>query len=43
MRILTLELIKAQCRIEPEMTEEDALLELYGNAAEETEHNYCNR
>ena len=43
MRILTLELIKAQCRIEPEMTEEDALLELYGNAAEETVLNYCNR
>lgn len=43
MRILTLELIKAQCRIEPEMTEEDALLKLYGNAAEETVLNYCNR
>ena len=36
MNILTLEQIKAQCRIDPEMTEEDQLLELYGDAAEET-------
>lgn len=43
MNILTLDLIKQQCRIEPEMTEEDSLLELYGNAAEETVLNYCNR
>ena len=37
MNILTLEQIKAQCRIDPEMTEEDSLLELYGDAAEEIE------
>lgn len=43
MNILTLELIKAQCRIEPDMNEEDDLLKLYGNAAEETVLNYCNR
>lgn len=43
MNILTLDLIKQQCRIEPEMSEEDSLLELYGNAAEETLLNYCNR
>ena len=43
MNILTLDIIKQQCRIEPEMTEEDSLLELYGNAAEETVLNYCNR
>ena len=43
MNILTLEQIKAQCRIDPEMTEEDQLLELYGDAAEETVLNYCNR
>ena len=43
MSMLTLDLIKQQCRIEPEMTEEDSLLELYGNAAEETVLNYCNR
>ena len=43
MRILTLELIKLKCRIEPSMTEEDKLLEHYGNAAEETVLNYCNR
>ena len=43
MNILTLEQIKAQCRIDPEMTEEDSLLELYGDAAEETVLNYCNR
>ena len=43
MDILTLEQIKAQCRIDPEMTEEDQLLELYGDAAEETVLNYCNR
>lgn len=43
MNILTLDIIKQQCRIESEMTEEDSLLELYGNAAEETVLNYCNR
>ena len=43
MNILTLEQIKAQCRIDPEMTDEDQLRELYGAAAEETVLNYCNR
>ena len=43
MNILTLDQIKAQCRIDPEMTDEDQLLELYGAAAEETVLNYCNR
>ena len=43
MNILTIDQIKAQCRIDPEMTEEDNLLELYGDAAEETLLNYCNR
>ena len=42
MNILTLEQIKAQCRIDSEMTEEDQLLEIYGDAAEETVINYCN-
>ena len=36
MKYLTLEKIKAQCRIEPDFTDEDTLLEAYGESAEET-------
>lgn len=43
MRILTLDQIKAQCRIEPDFTMEDDLLTLYGNAAENTLLRLCNR
>jgi uncharacterized phage protein (predicted DNA packaging) len=35
MKWITLEQVKAQCRIEPDFTEEDALLTTYGNAAEQ--------
>ena len=35
MKWLTLEKIKQQCRIEPDFTDEDALLASYGNAAEQ--------
>lgn len=35
MKWITLEQVKAQCRIEPDFTEEDALLTSYGNAAEQ--------
>lgn len=43
MKFLTLPDIKAQCRIEPDFTEEDNLLELYGGAAENTLLRICNR
>lgn len=43
MMWLTLSQIKAQCRIEPDFTLEDELLMLYGNAAEETILELCNR
>ena len=36
MKWLTLTRIKAQCRIEQDFTEEDELLEMYGESAEET-------
>lgn len=36
MKWLTLEWIKKQCRIEPGFTDEDGLLEKYGEAAEDT-------
>ena len=36
MKWLQLEQIKAQLRIEPEFTDEDELLEMYGESAEET-------
>lgn len=36
MKWLTLERIKQQCRIEANFTEEDSLLEMYGESAEET-------
>ena len=35
MKWLTLQRIKQQCRIEQDFTEEDELLELYGESAEE--------
>lgn len=34
MTYLTLEDIKRQCRIEPEFTEDDNILEIYGDSAE---------
>lgn len=43
MKWLTLDKIKQQCRIEPDITEEDTLLEDYGESAEETLLNYLNR
>lgn len=43
MKWLTLEQIKQQVRIEPGFTEEDSLLELYGNSAENTVLQYLNR
>ena len=43
MNWLTLEKIKAQCRIEPDFTDEDSLLEMYGDTAEETVLNAMNR
>lgn len=43
MTIITLSDIKAQLRIESELTAEDALLTSYGNSAEETIAQYLNR
>ena len=43
MKWLTLDTIKKQIRIEPEMTMEDDLLEAYGESSEETVLNYINR
>ena len=43
MKWLTIEDIKKQLRIEPGFTDEDMLLESYGEAAEETLLNYLNR
>ena len=43
MKWLTLSKIKQQCRIEPAFTEEDALLEMYGESAEEVLLNHLNR
>lgn len=43
MKWLTLERIKQQCRIEPDFTDEDEILEEYGESAEETLLNYLNR
>ena len=43
LKWLTLERIKQQCRIEPEFTDEDAILTEYGESAEETLLNYLNR
>lgn len=43
MKWLTLDLIKAQLRMEPDFTLEDSLLELYGKSAEEAVLNLCGR
>lgn len=43
MKWLTLEQIKAQCRIESDFTDEDLLLTSYGNSAEGTILNLLNR
>lgn len=43
MKWLNLENIKAQCRIEPDFTDEDELLEMYGESAEEVLLQYLNR
>jgi uncharacterized phage protein (predicted DNA packaging) len=43
MKWLTLERIKQQCRIESDFTEEDSLLEMYGESAEEVLLNHLNR
>lgn len=43
MKFLTLEQIKAQCRIEEDFTLEDTLLTAYGGAAENTLLRTCNR
>ena len=43
MKWLTLYQIKAQLRIEPDFTDEDELLEMYGESAEEVLLQYLNR
>ncbi len=43
MKWLSLDQIKAQLRIEPDFTDEDELLEMYGESAEEVLLNYLNR
>lgn len=43
MKWLTLEDIKAQCRIEQDFHEEDRILEMYGESAEDTILEYCGR
>lgn len=43
MKWLTLEKIKAQCRIEADFHDEDELLEMYGDSAEEVLLNYLGR
>ena len=43
MKWLTLTRIKAQCRIEQDFTEEDELLELYGESAEDAILELLNR
>lgn len=43
MKFLTLEQIKAQCRIEEDFTLEDSKLTLYGDSAEQVVFNYCRR
>jgi uncharacterized phage protein (predicted DNA packaging) len=43
MKWLTLAKIKQQCRIETDFTEEDDLLEMYGESAEEVLLNHLNR
>lgn len=43
MKWLTIDSIKAQLRIEPEFTDEDDLLEMYGESSEEVLLQYLNR
>lgn len=43
MKFLTLEQIKAQCRIEEDFTMEDSKLTLYGDSAEQVIFNMCQR
>lgn len=43
MKFLTLEQIKAQCRIEEDFILEDSKLTLYGDSAEQVVFNYCRR
>ena len=43
MKFLTLEQIKAQCRIEEDFTREDSKLTLYGDSAEQVIFNMCQR
>lgn len=43
MKWLTLELIKKQCRIEPDFNDEDDILEMYGESAEEMVLDVINR
>ena len=43
MKFLTLEQIKAQCRIEEDFTLEDQKLTLYGDSAEQVIFNMCQR
>lgn len=43
MKWLTLTKIKQQLRIEPDFTDEDDVLEMYGESAEEVILNYLNR
>jgi len=43
MKWLTLELIKKQCRIEQDFTDEDDILEMYGESAEKTVLDVINR
>lgn len=43
MKWLTLDIIKAQLRIEPDFTAEDDLLEMYGESAEDVLLNYVGR
>ena len=43
MKFLTLEQIKAQCRIEEDFTLEDPKLTLYGDSAEQVVFNMCQR
>ncbi|MBH2952463.1 phage head-tail connector protein, partial [Serratia marcescens] len=41
--LLKLEEIKAQCKLEPDFTEEDALLELIGRAVQTRTETFLNR
>lgn len=43
MKWLTLERIKQQCRIEPDFNDEDKLLELFGDSAEDAVMNLLGR